>query len=122
VKPHVSIPQILMDSLNNNIVQIVSEDEIFSTRFYIKSPSNVKSLYINEQEIFVNRDSDESMSIETFAMIADTMNIRIVKKDISKGQIIGINSNFMSLPVEDIVPENALRTDAYTGIVQEFEM
>jgi len=122
VKPHVSIPQILMDSLNNNIVQIVSEDEIFSTRFYIKSPSNVKSLYINEQEIFVNRDSDESMSIETFAMIADTMNIRIVKKDISKGQVIGINSNFMSLPVEDIVPENALRTDAYTGIVQEFEM
>jgi len=50
------------------------------------------------------------------------MNIRIVKKDISKEQVIGVNSNFMSLPIKDNVPINALRTDAYTGIVQEFEM
>lgn len=122
VKPHVSIPQIIKDSLDPNLVQIISKDEVFSTRFLIKSPSNIKSIYINEQEIFTNRDTDESMAIETFGMIADTMNIRIVKKDISKEQVIGVNSNFMSLPIKDNVPTNALRTDAYTGIVQEFEM
>jgi len=121
VQPHVSIPLIVHDTTNVNVVRIISKDEVFNTRLQIKSPSNVKSLYINKQEIFTDRSTDERMVIEAFAMIADTMTLRIVKKDDTKGQVIGISSNFHSLPVEDKLPSNALRTDGYTGIVQEIK-
>ena len=122
VQPHVSIPEIIIDTTDSNIFRIIAKEEIFNTRLQINGPSNIKSLYINDQEIFVDRDTDERMVIEAFAMRADTMTIRVVKKDNSKKQAIGINSNFHSLPVIDQLPANALRTDGYTGIVQEVEI
>lgn len=122
VKPHVEIPQIIKDSMNANIIHIVSQDEVYNTRFIIRNPANVQSLYINDQEVFVDRETDESITIEAFAMLADTMTLRIIKVDESKKQAIGINSNFHSLPIVDKLPANALRTDGYTAIVQEVEM
>ena len=55
-------------------------------------------------------------------MIADTMTIRIAKLDPSIEQVIGINSNFFTLPFKDELPSNSLRTDGYTGILYEIKM
>ncbi len=119
---HVSVPEIIRDTLNSGIVHIIAQGEVYNTRFKVHNPSNVKSLYINDEEIFVDRETDRSITIEAFAMLADTLSLRIIKIDDAKKQTIGINSNFRSLPVEDKLPVNALRTDGYTGIVQEIEM
>jgi len=122
VKPSVSMPQLVYDTLQSNVVQIINKDEVFNTRFHISEPSNVRALYINDQEVFTDRDLDESMIIEAFAMIAETMTIRILKRDPSKEQVIGVNSNFHTLPIEDKLPAEALRTDGYTGVVYEVRL
>jgi len=119
---HINIPQILIDSTNKNVVRIIADDGVFNTRLLINSPSNLKSLYINEQMIFSNRVTDDDMVIEAFAMRTDTMTLRVERIDEDKMQVIGINSNFNTLPIIDELPTNALRGDAYTGIVQEIKM
>ena len=122
VQPHVAIPEVVKDTLDTNVFRIIAKEEVFNTRLQINAPSNISSLYINNQEIFADRETDERMVIEAFAMKADTMTIRVIRKDESKKQVIGINSNFHSLPVKDQLPKNALRTDGYTGIVQNVEI
>ena len=88
----------------------------------IPKPSTIASLYINGQEIFTARDSNESVIIEAFAMISDTMTIRIEKRDPTVDQTIGVNSNFATLPFEDVLPNNAIRGEGYTGIVYELRL
>ncbi len=122
VSPHVAIPQIVADSSDTELVRIISTDEVYNTRLLIHHPNNVKALYLNDQELYTDRETDQSIIIEAFAMIADTLSLRIIKKDESIGQKIGINSNFLSMPGTDSLPDNSLRTDGYTCIVQEFEM
>ena len=119
IQPSVSMPQIVYDTLQPNIARIVNQDEVFNTRLHIAQPANVKALYINGQEIFTDRELDESVTVEAFGMIADTMTIRIEKRNPDIDQVIGVNSNYAVLPMKDILPPNALRADAYTGIVYE---
>lgn len=122
IKPHVAIPQIIRDSLDGNVIKIVSNEEVYNTSFRIEKPSNIKSLYLNGQEVFVDRETDARMTIESFGMNVDTMTLRIIRRNSSGKQAISIGSHFMSLPFEDRVPENALRSEAYTVIVQDVEM
>ena len=122
IQPSVSIPEVIYDTLQPNTVQIINQDEVFNTRLHLKESSNVRALYMNNQEIFADRDTDQSIVIEAFGMITDTMTIRVVKKDPSLQQVIGVNSNFHTLPFEDKLPSNSLRTDGYTGIVYEVRL
>ena len=122
IKSSVAMPQVVYDTLQPNIARIINQDEVFNTRLHIAQPANLKALYINGQEIFTDRELDESVTVEAFAMIADTMIIRIEKRDPEIDQVIGVNSNFAVLPMDDILPPNALRADAYTGIVYELRL
>ena len=122
IQPSVFLPEVIYDTLQPNVVQIINQDEVFNTRLLITEPSNVSALFINDQEIFSDRNIDDSILIEAFAMIADTMTIRIAKLDPSIEQVIGINSNFFTLPFKDELPSNSLRTDGYTGIVYELSL
>ena len=101
IQPSVFLPEVIYDTLQPNVVQIINQDEVFNTRLLITEPSNVSALFINDQEIFSDRNIDDSILIEAFAMIADTMTIRIAKLDPSIEQVIGINSNFFTLPFKD---------------------
>ena len=68
------------------------------------------------------RTSDGRMIVEAITMTADTIHIRIVKMDDAKPQTIGSNSNFRSMPLQDVLQDNALRIDGYSCIVQEVVM
>ena len=122
IQPSVSMPRVVYDTLQPNIARIINQDEVFNTRLHIAQPANVKALYINGQEIFTDREIDESVTVEAFAMIADTMTIRIEKRDPEIDQVIGVNSNYAALPMDDILPPNSLRADAFTGIVYEVKL
>ena len=122
IKSSVAMPQVVYDTLQPNIARIINQDEVFNTRLHIAQPANVKALYINGEEVFTDRELDESVTVEAFAMIADTMTIRIVKRNPDIDQVIGVNSNYAVLPMKDILPHNALRADAYTGIVYELKL
>ena len=122
VQPSVAIPQVVYDSLQANMAQIINTDVSYNTRIHIPEPANVAALYINGQEIFTGRDSDESVLIEAFAVVSDTMTIRIEKRDPTVEQTIGVNSNFATLPFEDVLPNNAIRGEGYTGIVYELNL
>ena len=122
IQPSVSMPQVVYDTIQPNIAHIINKDEVYNTRLHIAQPANVKALYINGEEVFTDRELDESVTVEAFGMIADTMTIRIEKRDSDIEQVIGVNSNYAVLPLKDILPPNALRSDAYTGIVYEVKL
>lgn len=122
IQPSVAMPIIIYDSLQHNIARIINQDEVVNTRLHIRQPSNVKALYINGQEIFTDRDIDESVTVEAFAMIADTMTIRIEQRDPEIDQVISVNSIYAVLPMNDVLPPNALRANCYTEIVYELSL
>jgi len=122
IKPSVAMPQVEIDTLQSDIARIINSDEVFNTRLHIAKPSNVTALYINGKEIYSDRATDESMIVEAYAMIADTMTIRIEKRDPNNDQVISINSQYHKLPFIDKLPDNALRTDGYTGVTYEIRM
>lgn len=122
VQPHVAIPRILIDTTHKSTFNIVSNEEIYLTRLYLEQPTNVDALYINGQEVFSKRALDQSIVIDAYAMLADSMQITITKKDDMIPQKIKINSNFRSLPIKDQLPANALRVDGFTDIVQEISI
>lgn len=119
VEPHVSFPKIVIDTTQSNTVKVISDKEIYLTRLYLENTANVGALYINEQEVYTERNSDQSITVDAYAMITDSLKIRIVKKDESIQQNIKINSNFRSLPIADDLPVNVLRVDGFTDIIQE---
>ena len=121
-RPHVNIPQIAIDSLNTNIAYIISTEEVYKTAVLIDRPNNVRALYLNDIEIIANRSSENFLLVDALAMKGDTLTLRIEKKIDTDKQKIRISSHFRSLPTTDILPKNALRTDGYSSIVQEFEM
>lgn len=119
IQPTVVIPHVIYDSLQSNMARIINNDVAYNTRLHIPEPSNVTALYINGQEIFLDRDRDESMIIEAFAMLSDTMTIKIEKRNPTVSQTIGVNSNYATLPFNDVLPNHAIRGEGYTAIIYE---
>jgi hypothetical protein len=119
IQPTVVIPHVIYDSLQSNMARIINNDVAYNTRLHIPEPSNVAALYINGQEIFLDRDRDESMIIEAFAMLSDTMTIKIEKRNPTVSQTIGVNSNYATLPFNDVLPNHAIRGEGYTAITYE---
>jgi hypothetical protein len=119
IQPTVVIPHVIYDSLQSNMARIINNDVAYNTRLHIPEPSNVAALYINGQEIFLDRDRDESMIIEAFAMLSDTMTIKIEKRNPTVSQTIGVNSNYATLPFNDVLPNHAIRGEGYTAIIYE---
>jgi hypothetical protein len=119
IQPTVVIPHVIYDSLQSNMARIINNDVAYNTRLHIPEPSNVAALYINGQEIFLDRDRDESMIIEAFAMLSDTMTIKIEKRNPTVSQTIGVNSNYAILPFNDVLPNHAIRGEGYTAIIYE---
>ena len=104
------------------MARIINNDVVYNTRLHIPEPSNVAALYVNGQEIFSDRDRDESIIIEAFAMISDTVIIQIKKRDPTIGQTIGVNSNYATLPFDDVLPNHAIRGEGHTGIIYELRL
>ena len=119
IMPQVNIPEIIKDSVNSNILKVISKDEVYTTSLLIEQPTNLVELYINEQNIPTEKATDKFFLIETFGMTADTMTIRILKKNENAEIKMSIGSHFRSLPIDDNLPNNALRTDGYTNILQK---
>lgn len=122
ITPKVKIPELIQDSIDSNILKIISQDEAYTTSLLIEHPPNLTELYINNQKIPIARATDKYFLIETFGMTADTMTIKISKKNKNIEANITIGSHFRSLPIDDKLPHNALRTDGYTNILQKTSM
>ena len=121
-KPHVSIPEITIDSIDPNVVHIITPDEKYKTTLVLEQPSNIDTLFLNNQEVIADYATEKRFLIEAIAMAGDTLTVRLDRDASSNKQLIRIISYFRSLPGKDKLPGNAVRNDGYTSIVQEFEM
>lgn len=52
-------------------------------------------------------------------MEIDTMIVKIIKENNELPLEVHVNSNVPTLPIPDVIPNNALRVDGFTDIVQK---
>lgn len=118
-KLHIPIPSIVKDTTTKNTILINSKTEAYFTRIVFETTNNIASATIDNQEILTNGNSDKPLIIDLFGFTSNTLQLKVVKKDSTISQEIGIASRFESLPQESI-PAEARRVDGYTSIVQSY--
>jgi len=121
VKAAFSIPHIQIDSLSHSFV-LNSDSDVFKSIVRIDDTSNIKSLKINEYQAISDNHTEKAFFAELLGFTQDSLKIEIIKKDSLKSDTLWINSMIGSLPENVDIPDNYIRKDAYTAIVQIIEI
>jgi len=117
VQPAVSIPIVASDSSGTRIF-IKSEDEVFKSRMLIQNTSNIKSLELNGYPALANNQSENIFYVDLLGFTQDSIEIRFSKKDTLKMDTLWLSSKMGTLPQDVDLPDNYIRKDAYTEIIQ----
>jgi len=117
VQPAVSIPIVASDSSGTRIF-IKSEDEVFKSRMLIQNTSNIKSLELNGYPALANNQSENIFYVDLLGFTQDSIEIRFSKKDALKMDTLWLSSKMGTLPQDVDLPDNYIRKDAYTEIIQ----